>query len=715
MKIDIHTHTKKIKHGDPDTRNISVEKFSEIINSTNVKILAITNHNHFDYTQYKDFSEKVEETCQIWPGIEIDVLEAEHRAHLIVIVNPKNASSFEQRVKELIGAKAPEDFSASISDIVKKFDDLDSLYIAHYHSKKPFLLDEDIEKLLATVSNRKRVLKEASNSISAGIYIQHGHNSIFGSDVQDWSEYAKTSEKLPELRLPVESFEQFCLLLEKDDQAIKTTLDRKTKENIKIYPFGISDLVEITIYNDINIIFGSKGTGKTEILKALSKHYNQLGFSTKVYESNAQTLSDACDLKGASLTNTTVETFGIDSCSAEIENLRNATEKNVTSLSSFVNHYSAEETNKNAKNIKVNKLTSLEHITAHQDFKKTKKIFDIFKNFKKSFDDNTSDINSIIGNELSEKLNSILLETIQKFNMRVGEKLIDYNVIILFNSLIKTFASEISKKTGLPEKPLTTGFYNYARNRIVLERDIKKILLNISKKIAPLIDPIGELGEKGSLFRKTNISIQDGLLTDKKYAPLRKISKTPQKSFATKMKSISKNIYTTRLFEEIDDLKSIEGSESIDSINDLLLFHIHFTLKDAYYTPSTGESSMILLQNEFAEEKDIYLIDEPEKSLGNDYISEVIVPLIKQRARSGKKIIIATHDANIAVRTLPYNSIYRLHDADGYHTYYGNPFSDKLICDSNGKEDLIWKNISMKTLEGGLEAFGERGKIYGTA
>jgi ABC-type cobalamin/Fe3+-siderophores transport system ATPase subunit len=114
-------------------------------------------------------------------------------------------------------------------------------------------------------------------------------------------------------------------------------------------------------------------------------------------------------------------------------------------------------------------------------------------------------------------------------------------------------------------------------------------------------------------------------------------------------------------------------------------------------------------------DKEIYLIDEPEKSLGNDYISEVIVPLIKERARSGKKVIIATHDANIAVRTLPYNSIYREHDINGYYTYSGNPFSNSLVCNRNTKDNLDWKLISMKTLEGGKSAFGERGKIYGNS
>ena len=122
---------------------------------------------------------------------------------------------------------------------------------------------------------------------------------------------------------------------------------------------------------------------------------------------------------------------------------------------------------------------------------------------------------------------------------------------------------------------------------------------------------------------------------------------------------------------------------------------------------------MVLLHNELMKDKEIYLIDEPEKSLGNDYISEVIVPLIKERARSGKKVIIATHDANIAVRTLPYNSIYREHDINGYYTYSGNPFSNNLICNPRTKPNLDWKLISMKTLEGGQSAFGERGKIYG--
>ena len=37
------------------------------------------------------------------------------------------------------------------------------------------------------------VIKEVTNSISAGIYISHGHSSIYGSDIHDWVKYEELS------------------------------------------------------------------------------------------------------------------------------------------------------------------------------------------------------------------------------------------------------------------------------------------------------------------------------------------------------------------------------------------------------------------------------------------------------------------------------------------------------------------------------------------
>ncbi|WP_449397730.1 PHP domain-containing protein [Chryseobacterium wanjuense] len=214
MKIDIHTHTKKIKTGDPETRNISPEKFNEIIRLTDVSILAITNHNHFDMQQYLEISQQVDDICQVWPGIELDINENNKRAHLLVIVNPKLVTEFSQKCSNINNQNA-NIFSITIKEVVDIFGDLDCLYIAHYMNKTPNLGDEEIALLSSLIPNPKRIIKEAANSISAGIFISHGHNSIHGSDVQNWNEYKELSNSLPDLRLPVDSFEQFCLLLEK--------------------------------------------------------------------------------------------------------------------------------------------------------------------------------------------------------------------------------------------------------------------------------------------------------------------------------------------------------------------------------------------------------------------------------------------------------------------------------------------------------------------
>lgn len=712
MKIDIHTHTKKTKQGDSENRNIDVDRFAEIIKETDVKILAITNHNHFDYEQYITFKSSVDGICQIWPGVEFDILEEERRAHLITIVNPKNALAFGKIVNEVIGTTIADTFTISIDDVVDMFAAFDTIFIVHYHSKKPNLVDQDVNKLLSKVSNSKRVLKEASNSISTGIYINHGHNSIHGSDVQNWNDYAINSQSLPELRLPVESFEQFCLLLEKNDATIKTILDKKNKETIQINPFNsAAEIMDIDIYDDINIIFGSKGTGKTDILKALSKYYNGKGFKTEVYESSSKKIDDVFDLKGSHL-KIDIDQLGIDNCSAELTDLRNATEKEVTSLSKYLLYYSADATNKISKNIKVDKFTPLDEKSSKRSFEAIKNNFKVFQDFKEYYD-NVDKLKEIIGEDLLDELDKVITKILGRINEESSKRFTDFKSITFFNKLVKLFVKEISKKTGQPEKPTKTGFSEYASNRIGIEIDIKKILENISRTIPPIIEEVGNLGDKGKLHCQTNLVLQNGKITDVNYKHIASTTKIPQKSVASKLELISKHIYTNTLFEKIDELKKVESSETVSSIADLLLFYKHFTIDDEIYTPSSGESLMVLLHNELMKDKEIYLIDEPERSLGNDYISEVIVPLIKEKAKGGKRVVIATHDANIAVRTLPYNSIYREHNISGYNTYSGNPFSNSLICNSGKKPNLDWKIISMKTLEGGKSAFGERGKIYG--
>lgn len=711
MKIDIHVHTKKTKSGDAETRNIDVDKFERIIKSTEVKNLAITNHNHFDLLQYEQFSERLNGICQIWPGVELDIFEDGKKAHLIIIINPKRHKEFNEKLGELLVAKTPDNFTITIKETVDNFDTFDPIYIPHFFAKKPNLSDDGVELLISLVKNKKRVLKEATNSISAGIYISHGHDSIYGSDIHDWDKYFDISKELPDLRLPVESFEQFCLLLEKDDNTIQTILDKKTKELVQVTPFTVAEQINLEIYNDINIIFGSKGTGKTEILKALSKHYNEKGYKTSVYESNSTHLNEVYNVKGTDL-EIVLEDFGVEDCKAEFQIIRISVEHEISSLSKYLQYFSSEATNKISQNIAIKNFAILDASQVTRKFEEIKNVLVQFIEFN-DYIIESNILEETIGAELLVELIEVIEKILFKLKSESEKRLIDSKSISMFNSLIKVFISEISKKTGQPEKPVKTGFQEYASNRIKIERAINKILTNIDKTIEPTIESVGDLGEKGNLENQTNIHIQNGKIIDSKLVTVNRVNKIPQKEVAKSMRIISKYVYSNELFEKITDLTSIEGGESIESIYDLLLFNRYFIVGGKEYNPSNGESSMILLHNELKQDKDIYFIDEPEKSLGNDYINDVIVPLLKERASQGRKVVIATHDANIAVRTLPYSSTYRQHDLNNYFTFIGNPFTNNLVCVTGDKPNLDWKNISMKTLEGGRDAFGERGKIYG--
>ena len=712
MKIDIHVHTRKTKKGDAHSREITPERFAEVVLSTDVKIVAITNHNLFDLEQYNAILEQVGNAVQVWPGIELDIEENGKRGHLLVIVSPNKKQDFFDAVSSVTNNVSSDDFSISIKKTVATFNDQDPVYIAHYLQKKPDISEDVLSTLAGLITNKKRIIKEATNSISAGIFIAHGHPSIYGSDVQDWDAYANQVKLLPELRLPVESFEQFCLLLEKDATTINTLLGKKTPENLCMKPFEDDTTINIKVYNDINVFFGAKGTGKSKILEAIARHYSSKGVQASKFESSPDSLSSKYDLKGKRLTKN-LNTYEINYCTDEIQRLKAAEECDVTRIQNYKNFYERESQSKNAKKIRIRDLTQLNESKPNQKFeeysKAQKKIVEMIDYISRS--QPVSEVTD------SETLNGIIKQLqalADKLMIAMWKSFADWKSITLLNSAVKLFRDEVARKTGTLSKPTNTGFNKYAVNRLKIRKDAAEILRNLSVSIEDEIEAVGMLGpEKGELKCVTSYLFQDGSSSNSKYSPLKSINKKPQKELSNCIKKIEQDALGSELFSHIRELNAIDDVDKIETVLELLLFWRRFELNGDEYEPSKGEDSMLNLHAELAEEKDVYILDEPDKSLGNEYINDVIIPLINDKARQGKSIFIATHDGNLAVRTLPYNSVYRCHDRSGYSTYIGNPFSNNLVNISNPSNILDWKKISMKTLEGGEAAFGERGKIYG--
>jgi ABC-type cobalamin/Fe3+-siderophores transport system ATPase subunit len=677
-----------------------------------VGIIAITNHNVFDLIQFKEIEDGLGEGVQVWPGIELDVVEQGSRGHLLVIVSPTRAAEFSELVDQLTSNSTPDEFTTSISAIIQSFDSLEPLYVAHYQQKKPNVSEVALEALTAGTAYPERVIKEVSNAISAGIYISHGHASIYGSDVQDWSTYKSESVNLPDLRLPVESFGHFCLLLEKDPTTINTALDRKIGEDLALTPFEDDAQLKIRIFNDINVVFGPKGTGKSCILKAIAKHYSELGIEATVYESASDRLDEIFDTRGRDLS-LNLNTYGISYCKDEISSLRGASEVDVTSVGKYVNFFRSQTANKNAKKIKIKSIDTEEEGLPRRQFREFSDGSKKAAEFVEFLLDNPAVQRVMIREELDELIGGAT-DLLKRLRNERWKTFSAWKEISLLNSAIEKFRTEVERKTGSPAKPTAPGFRDYALNRIHIAANATEILKSVDRAIPVQSESVGSLGpNKGKLELRTEYKFQNGSITDGELNKLKVVKKGSQKQFAKKVREILKHAYKDDLFQHVAELNSVEDIEHIETVYELLLFKRHFAIDGNHYAPSSGEASMVMLQKELETEKEIYILDEPERSLGNDYINDVIVPLLKERARAGKKVFISTHDANIAVRTLPYSSIYRCHGSDGYSTYIGNAFSNNLINPEKSNDILDWKKVSMKTLEGGEDAFGERGKIYG--
>jgi hypothetical protein len=165
--------------------------------------------------------------------------------------------------------------------------------------------------------------------------------------------------------------------------------------------------------------------------------------------------------------------------------------------------------------------------------------------------------------------------------------------------------------------------------------------------------------------------------------------------------------------EKLLSFNDICSDYSVHDLSSFIGIRIETTFEDGTpYSPSSGEKGILLLQHQLDTPSEVYILDEPEIGMGNSFIKCSIVPEIIKLAESGKTIIIATHNANIAVLTLPYVSIFREHSDGVYRTYAGNPFSDCLVNVDDDTDEKSWTSESLHTLEGGKEAFYGRKSIY---
>ena len=696
MLIDFHCHTKATKSGEDKKRNINPEDFKSTILNAQVKMVAITNHNEFIMEEYKKYSDTVNGDFIVLPGIELDIQGIDNeRGHVVIVYDNTDIEGFDLRIKKLINELPPDEVLIQIDDLIDFINELNCIVLAHY-IKSDSLNEKSIEKIKNSIKNNYRFFYEPSSYRTLGIMINNSFRALKGSDIVDWDKYS--SQEFANIKLDIDSYKNLMLFIKKDQAIIESLLNKQNKYEIDISYDNSEE--KVLIYDNINVFFGTKGTGKSVSLDKISKYYLNLGKDVKYYspDKTAEKIQEKLKILDEERK---LSYYDKDNKDKIFKSINTWSEPDVTQFIEYINYHKYKGKNKNKDKMHI--------LSINQSFdydenilNNVKSDYNNFEQARKSLD--KINLSSYLDNDSITSLKQKLYKLYESIYNNYSSEFDQSKSTYFANHCIDQIKKSVEKNTETKTVPTGTGFKEFAKSLFKLENNLSEIIEGFSFELNEEPVYIGSLEENKKLYKKTCIS----MLKDDSKAEDGFIQITKIKAFRKCLMELYESLYSNNLNEKINSYKEEYNDNKNISLDDFLGIKKYFVLNDVPYKPSTGESTMILLDEALDDSHDIYILDEPEKSLGNNYISEVLVPKLNGLARLKKVIVIATHNANIAVRTFPYCSILKTYYNGIYNTYVGNLYINKLTNIHDKSDTKNWKEESITILEGGREAFNER-------
>lgn len=709
MIIDLHIHTQRLKKGDNKNRVISEDDLIDVLHNNNVKIAAITNHNKFDIDEF-DYISDQEINFQLFPGIELDVEFENGIRHIVLIADPIISNKFSYHF-DGDPSRIYDDYSISYQDfinIVKKFNLNEIIIIPHFLDKDKAVADSEWKQLTNDLEHS--IILETSNLISMGMINSHNVLSLIGSDISDWSKY--DSSKLPSLKFNINTFKSFYELSKDPSTFISKALSETHKTNIPLVekwsPNGTN--ISVPIYNDINIFFGEKGSGKSILLEQnVYPHLLSEGFSVsyhsganyeKLYNDLIKTYEDRININ--------------NNDKAEIrilfENIIGYTEPQIINqYSSYLKKHQSQKVSKNA-----NRIKKTDSFYTNKSSKNDEQIF-----LKINNDINKIDIIMELSKEYEGQSDfsiDTLLNELTKFKNAVFNK----NILVLKNNFVNEFTESfitnikklVQRKSMKEFVPNNLGFEKMVSDRLSRMKDNLNFLKKLSDIQVVEEQRFGILPDKGPINLKTEIKVLSPKEVHYAGSPFNRNTIKTNRAIIEKILgfNVSKFKEIKKYFE--DDEKAINLYDFVDQI---IVKESKFVINGNHsYDPSDGEKSILSISGKLENSSsDYYLFDEIERGLGNKYISEYLIPRLNELRDLGKTIIISTHNANVAINTLPSQWIYCNYSTDEDDVYYqGNMYSNNLTGLVTEKQ-FFWTKKAIEHLEGSEEMFKTRGNLYG--
>lgn len=270
-KCDLHIHT--IPTVSDSHFEFSLDVLEDYVNQMQLDVIAITNHNMFDMTQYIEIRDRLSDKT-VLPGIEVDI----EKGHLLVIFDKDDAGLMDFQSKcDAVTTLIPDNKTyITYEQFLQIFGDLTKYVLIPHYDKKPALSNDVISKF------NVNILAGEVTSIKKFIYMLKDENErltpVRFSDIRIKSDLSMSDYS---------TNHTFMDIIEADVRSIRHCLMDKTK--VSLSKEDGNNLFEIfsngqKLSTGLNIMYGKRSSGKTYTLNKIAELFGDKAKYIKQFE-----------------------------------------------------------------------------------------------------------------------------------------------------------------------------------------------------------------------------------------------------------------------------------------------------------------------------------------------------------------------------------------------------------------------------------------------
>lgn len=674
-RCDLHIHTVS----SISDRDFSFDKnvLIDYVLKTGLDVIAITNHNLFDFAQFQEIKSILPNTI-VLPGIEIDL----EKGHILVIANNDDGTLFDfnakcEDVNHLIKTKT--DY-ISLDTFLRIFGDLSKYLLIPHYDKEPKLHKDVIDRL------GRHIIAGEVSSVKKFIYMGKEESELTPVYFSDFRvENGIMADKYPVSHTFFE-VEDVNINTLKHCLMDKTKVSLTSEKGIKLFQIFPNGQMLST---GLNIMFGKRSTGKTYTLNAIANRFGGRAKYIKQFEllntnkNDSEQFENDMKIRQENSAEDYLREFNVivtdmlKVCSAEEDDMK-------------IQKY-LEAVMSSAQQSDVNDVFSKSRLFNESDFKEQgcdeiKKLINSVQTLLE-----TQLYKPIVNKYLQEELLKSLLKELIDLCRDTNKKNWYFKEV---NNMIKMVKESLQLKSAAPRIP-DIDLYQY-----FLNKKKREVFAQIATGIknCKIIHT-----EKSGHFTISVTTRPFVNATDLKTVVLRQVSLSSAFSkyenpiqYLCELKTAgieSDRIY--KLFTAID-YKILNSSGLPVSGGERSEFNFLQKIKDAILC-------------------DILIIDEPESSFDNIFLKNEVNKFIKEMAEN-MPVIISTHNNTIGGSIKPDYILYtekKIISGESHFNIYSGYPTEKVLKDVNNNTIENYE-ITLNSLEAGEQAYSERKDIYET-